>query len=824
MADEIADSPVKSRSSGRKWRKYPVAVPVPAKSSGEQSYALTDGTTIRDGFSNSTNINLIRSCIQRHSETDEEDPVKPRPEELTTFDDTSAYGIKELDRFNLVELEVKRLLGAIDDDKPLVCPKGGSMGSGTRPLLHDLFDIADQIICNLEICELDTQVMYMRSYRTLFQQDDYSSAREALTLRLNPDASQRHPVRLESENFKTYFTLIDYITAIMARLCIRSISSQSFQTRCIATLATLSTKLKLLEANAVQNAEISIDNGDDMTQELRLEILAEQTGIVGDSKLRTDDDDHNSEDNKAKAAIYNLASEGAVKPNGMLKHRLYNMEMAAVRKGVVSLLDHLLREIKGESYADVAKVYFDRDDDESAPAATVKKFNASSLVYGTGFASHSTLVSEYRDGKLEASASAQSLVACYNAFRILVQTARAVRSAPIEKAAEGPAWSFSWRMQELDDLAGDSDKVTTSSAHTVISVMVPLLCCSSKVAKLISSMLDLETFTSRFGRDMFETRSIADFEALAALETVDEPGADDGLTNPQISTLSRSVLARRRLAYKPESVNRRSKKLNRVDTDLVAKEFTNEMWRAQLHDIGQLIQRSWTIDEDAIVVPCDSYVFGVLTVCLIFVAGGIAIGFTHGGHIKGVDPFNITLFCWILAGFIAAASKSLKVRDWNWQDFLRRRCVCRSVTELASVTGVDPQHIIAYLLHNEDTTIIHVRGPYNNAFLRKSKDKSGFSIDEKLTLRTLLCSGLIPIQVATVKGPMLYVMEARKDGGDSARHYHEAGDHRDLVCRMSSSKNDSLDAGSAQDLVMEIGCPQWLRLLGFYNDLDRNFR
>lgn len=340
-------------------------------------------------------------------------------------------------------------------------------------------------------------------------------------------------------------------------------------------------------------------------------------------------------------------------------------------------------------------------------------------------------------------------------------------------------------------------------------------------------MLHAETITCCLEEGIFETNSGVKFEAMAHLETRDDTEVVGSLMDPRISTLATSALAKRKLAYEPESTQLKVKKTKRVGTDLVAETCSNDKWRKELHDVGQTIQNHWVIDESAVIIPCNVYVVTVLAACMILVAGGIALGFTLGGRVTSVDPFNITVFCWILAGFVAAVSKSLKVKDWSWRDFLKRRCVCRSVTELSSATGVDSQLIIAYLLHNEDFTIIRVRGPFNMAFLHRDSD--GFAIDVKPTLRTLLLSGLIPAQVVTLKGPMLAILEARKNAlSDKVNHYHPAperdDEHTDLVCRMPQTKIDTESASGTQDMVMEIAKPEWFRVLGVYNDLGCNFR
>ena len=88
--------------------------------------------------------------------------------------------------------------------------------------------------------------------------------------------------------------------------------------------------------------------------------------------------------------------------------------------------------------------------------------------------------------------------------------------------------------------------------------------------------------------------------------------------------------------------------------------------------------------------------------------------------------------------------KSLLVENWPWQDFVLGQVVCRSDSELHTVTRIPEQDIIAYLLAYEYNTILDTRGPYNKIFERRGT--SGFSIDVKPTLRTWLISGVIVVR------------------------------------------------------------------------------
>ncbi|KAK1689046.1 hypothetical protein BDP55DRAFT_653966, partial [Colletotrichum godetiae] len=68
---------------------------------------------------------------------------------------------------------------------------------------------------------------------------------------------------------------------------------------------------------------------------------------------------------------------------------------------------------------------------------------------------------------------------------------------------------------------------------------------------------------------------------------------------------------------------------------------------------------------------------------------------------------------WIIAGFIILAAKSIRVSEWPWRDIFLGRATCRSVREVANVTGLEAQEILMYLLSSEARIPLKSRGPHN---------------------------------------------------------------------------------------------------------------
>jgi hypothetical protein len=191
--------------------------------------------------------------------------------------------------------------------------------------------------------------------------------------------------------------------------------------------------------------------------------------------------------------------------------------------------------------------------------------------------------------------------------------------------------------------------------------------------------------------------------------------------------------------------------------------------------------QTWQIRTHDITLQCRSYVRVIQSLAIILVLGGLAVPFSAGDRIPGVDPFQIATYTWLLAGFFLIAAKSFYVENWPWNDFLHGRVECKSITELSEVSRIDPQVILLFLLRNEWNTLLTTDGPYNGMFKNRvqtgDSDKSkntrvaaeGFSIDESLQTYTMLASGIVPLKVRDHTGEHLICIDGRKGGWDGAR-------------------------------------------------------
>jgi hypothetical protein len=208
----------------------------------------------------------------------------------------------------------------------------------------------------------------------------------------------------------------------------------------------------------------------------------------------------------------------------------------------------------------------------------------------------------------------------------------------------------------------------------------------------------------------------------------------------------------------------------------------------------------WTIRSTDIVVFCRVYVRCIQGLAILLVLGGLAVPFSVGDRIAGVDPFQIATYTWLLAGFLLISAKSLYVDEWPWNDFLHGHVKCRSVSDLSEVSGIDPQIVLLFLLRNESKNLLVTDGPYNGMFERTLEQRSmeqkkvektrrnkkkgemktqsmeptvgtrqGFSIDEPSHIHTLLASGIAVLKVRDKAGEHLVCIDGRRGMLDTSR-------------------------------------------------------
>ena len=256
------------------------------------------------------------------------------------------------------------------------------------------------------------------------------------------------------------------------------------------------------------------------------------------------------------------------------------------------------------------------------------------------------------------------------------------------------------------------------------------------------------------------------------------------------------------------------------------------MKKTQDYDSAMNQMKAWKITPTYIKVDCRKYVISACAVAVLLVLGGLAIPFSVQSRIRGVDPFQITLFTWIASGFVLVLASSRYVSNWPWHDFLKGKVVCRSLSDLTDVSGLGTQIIIQYLLHKEWKTLLVTSGPYNGLFIRKCDPRTydkrnvvpqteGFSIDRPVALSTMYAAGFVMLKVASMDGEDLICLDGRKGGWDYGSHGRKANW---MTCRnfnediLESARDSGTSKKKREHKVLFLQRIEftWERVLGLY--------
>ncbi|KAK4230057.1 hypothetical protein QBC38DRAFT_496990 [Podospora fimiseda] len=685
------------------------------------------------------------------------------------------------------------------------------------------------------------------------------------------------------------FALIDYLTSLLARLMCSYTKNEITCSVILAHLAKISAKVKVISTTPREYAEASL-NGELDINELtehrkgnfqlpgggsrhsppygQLEPQAE-TGNHGLSRggqgtgrggtwafgnLQAND---NSSDSKKDA----------------LRNMYYN-QVNVVRTSLLEALSRHLVLVRGNNRLMTRRV-------------SRKEYDICSVVYETGFEGFQTLVFQDQDNNLDGTADSATINYAYHAFRQLFKTVQCFKrehaqQAPAQQAPaqqtpvqQTPAnqglavrannlnttaqtdpqsadqeplgtqitWSFYDRGSEdkaSDLTAGrdyyEEDEIELKSMNEVISVMMTLLFTSPTLIIMMEFFLGL--LGSQKLHLVGESRASQPSQNFTASFCIDTKLFREAQDKQEAKSLSKSLIRRNALqsgkeigqlgrveTFRPNGQGTTTPNRDAEKQRAKAHADRIRMHQSELHKASKKL-KACIFEEKGVMVRCRLYILTTVILCTILVFGGIAVGATVGDRISGVDPFNITTYCWVLAAFIVIVAKSVLVHEWPWNDFLHGRVLCKSVSELYSVTGLNDQLILAYMLQNESNSFLDTRGPFNIVFDRKVDD--GFSIDRPLSTWTMLVSGLLMVEVENDEGRGLVGLDLRRgrSHGEVDAIKDSAGGTKEeetyLYCRKLDNQVLREDRQTRVRLAYARGTT-WNRVVGFYGNRNAVF-
>lgn len=608
-------------------------------------------------------------------------------------------------------------------------------------------------------------------------------------------------------NLRQYYAFVDHLTAVLARVATHCIHSSYWRAAVLAVLAKLSTKLKI----------VAIDLPGSIDSCLR------RNG----GPLRLGGRFYDDGPNEAAAAAVEWQFP-PIDDNDTVASR-YSVENSVVGRWLQDCLAQMLVELSGA-----------RGGGRHQPLHFQEaEVDVSVLVFRAGANAVPTLVQQDRQGNVGGASERLGLVLTREAMELAIgvggQLGRTVQQQQLAETAVCPPGEVRldvcverWGEGELDghEIGVERRVVAITDAAGVVTVLVPLALAQPALGREFRMLLQEMSALNAFGE---LSPPALDFTALISLRSGQPPRTDsedsgdplrmpkspsraEEQSRPDAVPLSRSLLARNRL----HSLLRSSTNDFRSSFS-ASEEAATQTIRDATRSLDTIRDASstWVIEETAVIVKCPVYVWTTVFLCFVLVAGGMMIGFLVGDRIAGVDPFGITNFTWVIAGFTLVIAKSVRVSDWPWRDFLLGRVRCRSVMELQNVTSMDAQDIIMFLLSTQTQNKLTTCGPFNKPF--KSAAEAGFSIDVQPELRTLMACGLVPVKVATLQGPHLVFLDLMPEAGNLLT----VVDHSRRSLRTGESFLGFAippDPRSASDVKLQrYSNLAWVKVLGLYN-------
>lgn len=684
--------------------------------------------------------------------------------DLPRFTDTLNYQVSEEEQFELWKFEVRRLVAVANSAEPLELEGQDEwFGEANRAGYLKLDKLATQLSYATSICILDNELLLLEFDPSISNPTNFQVARSKLVRMFasGPGTNDHHgSIRLDRENDRCYQALVNYVTGTLVKVLLRAVEGQVWDDNVVIALAKLATKLKVMGFDVERSAKVSLSGADEWDRRLRHELQK-------DFPLPSVDKESSNPRDQQLSAVKGLFGHGG--------HEYFKI-MDAFHQCIAVLIQQVASDLRSDP----------------ATTAITDSFEACSIVYDTGFQQARALLCQQRAGAIGGSGNLNEVHCVGFAFEVCLAVLAQLKKDHPEKPPEGDkayasvywTWTRILAAKEGDEgtQLGESQigEVHLVSMRHVATAFVPFVMICGEFPRQLRPMLGLVHSMSKPGAT---TKTCDDVPFLASfmLRTSNYRST----ASSDWTSLGACTIARKRaLAQWPAAVlGDTPEPLGLVrageDNSALRKELREANARA-----AEILKKmdSWIIDETSIIIPYRRYCWGTLGLCAALVLGGLAIGLSVQTRIDGVDPFNISTFCWVLAGFLILVAKSIRVQEWPWRDFFLGRVVCKSVSEVVAVSSVDAQLLLSMLLRLEPVMLLNKRGPFETIFTRRNPE-TGFAIDIPLGTAAMNEGGCFLIRVQSNTGPAIVCMRANYGQGyNGVKPHDNIDDSEEVSC------------------------------------------
>ncbi|EXF84910.1 hypothetical protein CFIO01_02123 [Colletotrichum fioriniae PJ7] len=562
------------------------------------------------------------------------------------------------------------------------------------------------------------------------------------------------------------FHLVDQITATLARIVILSQDSVVWHIEVIACLSMLSAKIKVL--------------------------IAEPPLVDG----YLDNLDHSVEYNEFSNNLSDSEGEGFSKYGSDVGH--YCQQYTEISRWLCSCLEHVLGSVGSARPLHMSASHLD----------------LCALIYKTGTGADHVLVYQDRWGAISGSSERLHLHWATTSLKLAFEMAKSIRprNQPVV-VSDNESITMSAGLCDEDDERNRAPQNWTQNVEVrsiidYVTLMIPLSLASPTLGSGFSASLKTVSALAEFIDGVKSPKHMTCVFKLRHAANLNHHDA------AATCSLSDSPLALTLLDNASKAlVSGHSSPLLDGSTDKAWAMIMRDSHRSDL----EVKRKQWKFQKDSIIIRSPLYVGTAFGSAVLLVTGGFMCAFFIGERIPGVDPFNFTMFSWIVAGFGLLAAKIYRVSEWSWRDFLLMQVTCRSVREVATVSGLEDQEVLTILLSSDGANPMDTNGPFQGVFGRPPVP-GGFSIDVTTDFGTFLNCGILPIKVQTLEGPALVLLRLVRGYVDMGNIKSQGKIEKAYVCFDIPEKDGNFPAPVSLAKVIS-----WVKVFGIYNRDETKF-
>ena len=268
----------------------------------------------------------------------------------------------------------------------------------------NLHKVAVQLQDALDICIHDNELLFLEHMPSQTDHRSYSDARSRLLRDYDPETAQerfqRH-LRLEKDNDRYYHILVNYMTAMMVRVLLRTMRGAFWEEHCIATIAKVAAKLKVVLNDLPRAASICLKRTEEVrfraTHNARVRRMIGYDGVQGNRE-----DFYEPDDDAAQIENDQQSKRYSSKPGRGDAEMRYFIVTKTFSSGISSLLLSALSNLSSNEDTEMSADVFD----------------TAVLMYEDYITNRRLLLCSQRDGTIGAAADQRVITSAGAAFRV----------------------------------------------------------------------------------------------------------------------------------------------------------------------------------------------------------------------------------------------------------------------------------------------------------------------------------------------------------------------------------------------------------------------